>query len=135
VLILLGTGSRTYEFDHVEREHCAKCDCEREFVLRMKYEYGHFYHLFGWVMSREYQLICPACAHGWRIEPRNARALIGRDPVPFHQRAGWLVLVLLVVVVAVASVAYHRRNAAPVHAEPGQWVLDGGGVAGPTQEA
>ena len=112
-MILFGTGARLVEFDHVERRHCEHCGIDRNFVLRLKYEYGHFYHLFGWVMSREYQLACPVCTHGWRLEARSARALIGRDPVPFYQRAGWLVLLMLAILVVGAALARYERQSAP----------------------
>lgn len=105
-MILWGTGERVVEFDVIERAYCAKCEQERDFFMRLKYEFGHFYHLFGWVISREYQLVCPHCGHGWVLDPVSARAQLGRDPVPFYQRSGWLVMLALFVLIAVAALAY-----------------------------
>ena len=59
--------------------------------MRLKYEYGHFYHLFGWVIKKQYPLTCPYRTHGWILNTANAEIPLERNPIPFHQRHGWLV--------------------------------------------
>ncbi|MGO1070147.1 hypothetical protein [Lysobacter sp. CA199] len=103
-MILWGTGDCELTFDLSEREYCQKCQQDQDFALRLKYEYGHFYHLFGWVMSKQYQLVCPVCVHGWVLNPRAAVALIGSNPIPFYRRNGWAVMLGLGVVVGMAVV-------------------------------
>lgn len=45
-MILWGWGERVLTFDLAEHEHCQRCEQEQDFTLRLKYTYGHFYHLF-----------------------------------------------------------------------------------------
>jgi hypothetical protein len=104
-MILWGTSNWVLDFDLSEREYCQQCQQDQDFGLRLKYEYGHFYHLFGWVMSKQYQLVCPVCSHGWVLNSSTAEELIGRNPIPFYQRYGWIVLLVLVAIIGVAAVA------------------------------
>ena len=107
-MVLWGSGERLFVFDVEEAQHCEKCGMDRNFQLRLKYRYGHFYHLFGWVIEREYQLACPHCEHGWILNTRAAEERLGGDPVPFHQRHGWIVLIVLTVLIGVAAAAYRN---------------------------
>ncbi|MGO4262055.1 hypothetical protein [Lysobacter sp. TAB13] len=105
-MILWGASKQVLDFDLSEREYCQQCRQDQDFGLRLKYEHGHFYHLFGWVMSKQYQLVCPDCTHGWVVNPRAAEALIGRNPIPFYQRHGWLVMLALAAIIGVAALAH-----------------------------
>ncbi|WP_155273467.1 hypothetical protein [Xanthomonas arboricola] len=107
-MILWGWGERVLTFDLAEHEHCQRCEQHQDFVLRLKYKYGHFYHLFGWVISKQYQLICPVCSHGWIVNASAAEAQIGRNPVPFHQRSGWIVMLALAAIIGFATVTYQH---------------------------
>ena len=106
-MILWGWGERIIGFDLEDHQLCQNCGQERGFKMRLKYEYGHFYHLFGWVIKKQYQLACPSCTHGWILNTANAESLLDRNPIPFHQRNGWLVMIALAVVIGIA-VAVHR---------------------------
>ncbi|MDQ3205785.1 MAG: hypothetical protein M3Q40_04640 [Pseudomonadota bacterium] len=103
-MISFGDGERTLVFDIQEHRYCERCEHEQAFSMRLKYRYGHLYNLFGWVIHREYQLACPTCTHGWVLDRAGAEERLGRDPIPFHQRNGWLVGIVLIHVVAVAAV-------------------------------
>lgn len=76
-MILWGWGERVLTFDLAEHEYCQRCEQKQDFTLRLKYKYGHFYHLFGWVISKQYQLICPVCSHGWVVNASAAEAQTG----------------------------------------------------------
>lgn len=102
-MILFGDGERVVTFAVRERHFCERCACDVDFAMRLKYRYGHFYHLFGWVMRREYQLACPACKHGWTVNAKSAEAILGGDPIPFHQRHGWVVGLVMLHLLAVAA--------------------------------
>lgn len=103
-MILVGRGARTVGFDILERHPCERCDCEQDFALRLKYQYGHFYHLFGWVFDKQYQLVCPTCSHGWIIDDAIAEDRIGRNVIPFRHKSGWIVGVILIHLVAIGAV-------------------------------
>lgn len=107
-MILWGWGERVLTFDLVEHEHCQRCEQSQNFGLRLKYTYGHFYHLFGWVISKQYQLICPVCSHGWIVNTSAAEAQIGCNPVPFHQRSGWIVMLVLAAIIGTAAARYQH---------------------------
>jgi hypothetical protein len=99
-MILFGDGERIVSFDVEDRRFCEKCAQERDFFVRLRYRYGHFYHLFGWVIDKQYQLACPTCTHGWILDSKSAEDSLGGNPIPFRQRSGWLVGVILAHVVA-----------------------------------
>lgn len=107
-MILWGWAERIVEFGIEERQHCTRCGEDRDFRMRLKYGYGHFYHLFGWVRHQQYQLVCPVCSHGWLLNRDSALGLVGRDPIPFYQRNGWLVMVALAIVIGIAA-CIHRH--------------------------
>jgi len=109
-MILWGWGERTVGFDIQEHQFCQNCGESRGFEIRLKYEYGHFYHLFGWVIKKQYQLACPSCTHGWILNTASAEGLLGHNPIPFHQRNGLVVMIALAVVIGVAVVV-HRSAA------------------------
>ena len=48
-MVLWGWAERTVDFGIGEHQFCPHCGEDRDFRLRLKYGYGHFYHLFGWV--------------------------------------------------------------------------------------
>ncbi|WP_166767594.1 hypothetical protein [Xanthomonas euroxanthea] len=79
-MILWGWGERVLTFDLAEHEYCQRCEQKQDFTLRLEYKYGHFYHLFGWVISKQYQLIFPVCSHGWVVNASAAKAQIGCNP-------------------------------------------------------
>jgi hypothetical protein len=106
-MILWGWGERVLGFDVEEHQFCENCRENANFRMRLKYTYGHFYHLFGWVISKQYQLVCPACTHGWLLNTRSAEEKLRGNPIPFHQRSGWLVMALLAVAIGI-GVAAHR---------------------------
>ena len=103
-MILIGRGERTLGFNIHERHLCERCEREQDFALGLKYRYGHFYHLFGWVFHKQYHLICPTCSHGWLVNAASAEELIGGNVIPFRHKSGWIVGVALVHVVAIGAV-------------------------------
>lgn len=107
-MILWGWAEHTVEFDIEERQFCECCGENRDFGMRLKYGHGHFYHLFGWVRHQQYQLVCPVCSHGWLLNRDSARGLIGRDPIPFHQRHGGWVMLALATIIGIAAYVHHQ---------------------------
>lgn len=107
-MILWGWGERIIGFDLEEQQLCQHCGQDRAFKMRLKYEYGHFYHLFGWVIKKQYQLACVCCTHGWILNTASAESLLGRNPIPFHQRNGWWIMIVLAIVVGVAAFVHHN---------------------------
>jgi hypothetical protein len=109
-MILWGWGERNVACGVEERAFCKNCDQEQAFAMRLHYAYGHFYHLFGWVREKQYQLVCPVCCHGWLLNQASAESRLQAVPIPFHQRWGWLVMLVLAVLIA-AAVLLHGGSA------------------------
>ncbi|WP_369944141.1 hypothetical protein [Xanthomonas medicagonis] len=109
-MILWGWGERDVACGVEDRQFCARCAQERAFEMRLRYSYGHFYHLFGWVRERQYLLICPECHHGWLLNRASAEALLPSLPIPFHQRWGWLVMLVLAVLIAAAALLHGANS-------------------------
>lgn len=102
LLIPIGSAGRQLTFNATETHDCANCGEPREFNLRLRYEWGSLLYLPICVTDREYQLVCPACQHGWLINRRSGEAMLGGDPIPWKHRNGWMILTAIVLVTGVA---------------------------------
>jgi hypothetical protein len=103
-------GEKVQTIGPHELEHCPECEQEREFVPQLKYSYGQFDLLFGFIYNRRYQLACSDANHGWILHAHTARQTYGKPSIPFHLQYGFVVLIGLAATVAAA--AYLYRHAA-----------------------
>lgn len=92
MMFMVGQGERTVAVGPAETRHCPRCDAERDFVPQLKYSFGQFDLLFGFVYNKRYQLACSECNHGWILDTRTMEAGLDRIPIPFHLRYGFIVL-------------------------------------------
>ena len=72
MMFMIGQGERVVPVGEPEPQHCPRCEEERDFQPQLAYKYGEFDLLFGFVYGRRYQLACPECNHGWRLDRREA---------------------------------------------------------------
>ena len=84
MMFMIGQGERVVPVGEPEPQHCPRCDETRDFQPQVAYKYGEFDLLFGFVYGRRYQLACPECHHGWRLDRRQAEQ---RDVGASHERA------------------------------------------------
>ena len=103
---MIGQGERVQALGPCEKHQCPRCEEERDFTPQIRYSYGQFDLLFGFVYNRRYQLACSECNHGWILQPHAARELYGKPAIPFHLRYGLLVLGALAGVVGAAVYFY-----------------------------
>lgn len=108
MMFLIGQGERIQVIGPPETRHCPNCDQERGFLPQLKYSYGQFDVLFGFVYGRRYQLACPHCNHGWLLDAQTARQTYGPAAIPFHLKYGAWMLAGLVAVVGSAAYAYRH---------------------------
>lgn len=92
MMFMIGQGERTVPVGEPEPQHCPRCDEMRDFEPQLSYKYGEFDLLFGFVYARRYQLACPACNHGWRLDRRQAKQRYGKPSIPFRLRFGFIIL-------------------------------------------
>lgn len=108
MMFLIGQGERTVDLGHAEPKHCPRCDEQTDFVTQLKYSFGQFDMLFGFVYNKRYQLACSQCNHGWILNTQAMEQSLERVPIPFHLRYGMFVLIGLAAVVAIAAYAYRH---------------------------
>ena len=110
MMFMVGQGERIVEVGPPEPQHCLHCEEVTDFQPQLKYSYGEFDLLFGFIYGKTYQLACPQCNHGWRLDTKIMEQSLGKVPIPFHLRYGFLVLIGLAV--ALGTAAYYVRRAA-----------------------
>ena len=77
---------------------------------RMMFMIGQFDLLFGFVYDKRYELVCPVCNGGWKLDPFAAERTFGKPEIPFHLRYGIWVLAALAVAVGTAAYLYRQRG-------------------------
>ena len=109
-MFMVGQGERLVAVGPLEQHHCPRCDENKDFEPQLTYKFGQFDLLFGFVYGKRYQLACQECNYGWLLDSSTMEQTLGKVPIPFHLRFGFLILIGLAVVVGTA--AYAVRQAA-----------------------
>jgi hypothetical protein len=110
MMFLIGQGERVVPVGPPEPQHCPHCEEVTDFQARLKYKFGQFDLLFGFVYGKRYQLACPQCNHGWLLDTKAVEQSLDRIPIPFHLRFGFFILFGLVA--ALGTAAYVARHPA-----------------------
>lgn len=97
MMFMIGQGERTVAVGPVEPVHCPRCSEVTGFQPRLRYRYGQFDLLFGWVYGKRYELACCKCGHGWVLDREVAGRLYGDRAIPFRLRYGMPILAGLLV--------------------------------------
>ena len=105
MMFMIGQGERIVPVGPPDPQHCPRCDEVTDFQPQLKYKYGEFDLIFGFVYDKQYQLACPQCNHGWRLDKRTVEQGLDKVPIPFHLRFGFLILLGIVVAIGAAYVA------------------------------
>ena len=92
MMFMIGQGERIVAIGPPEPQHCPRCDEITDFQPQLKYKYGRFDLLFGFFYDKQYQLACPKCNHGWLLDKRIMEKRLGKLPIPFFLRYGFLIL-------------------------------------------
>lgn len=102
-MIIWGTGAGGADLGQQSVQECPVCEKVRPFNLLLRYRYAHLYYL-RWVTKRQYFLACEICQRGAELNVPETEKALGKDPVPFMTRNGWMFL-LGAIVVAVLTFA------------------------------
>lgn len=105
-MLILGTGKENIDLGPVCPQDCEVCQKEQPFRLGLLYRFEHLFFVIRNARALSYVLVCEECETVYRIPRRVAFKLGGldRDPIPFWQRYGCLVLFLIFLVVAFVGV-------------------------------
>jgi len=74
---------------------CAICNSLQPFNLVVNYRYWHFWYVLSFVTRRRYEFSCTRCGNGVVAQPAEYRSLLGKDPIPFMRRRGWMLPALV----------------------------------------
>lgn len=91
MLYIWGSGSDTAKAGSAGTRLCSICGSVQPFDLLVNYRYFHFWHLISWVTKRSYSATCTRCGNGAEVPAIEAKQQIGKDPIPFLRRKGWLI--------------------------------------------
>lgn len=105
MMFMVGQGERIVPIGPPEPRHCLGCGETRDFQPRLKYKFGQFDLLFGFVYAKQYQLACPQCNHGWILDAKATERALPKHPIPFRLRFGFLILIVSVAACAAAAYA------------------------------
>lgn len=108
VMFMIGRGERVVQVGPAETHHCPRCEEDKDFIPQLRYSYGQFDLLFGFVYDKRYQLACSQCQHGWKLETNVMEQALGRVPIPFHLRYGLFVAIACAAALVWAAHAYRH---------------------------
>ena len=108
MMFMIGQGERVLNIGPAEPRYCPHCEQQTDFIPQLKYSFGEFDLLFGFVYNKRYQLACTHCNHGWILDTRETERSLPRHPLPFRLRYGLLILAGLIAGLALAVYAYRH---------------------------
>lgn len=92
MMFMIGQGERIVPLGSPEQKHCPGCGQTTDFQTQLRYKFGEFDLLFGFVYAERYQLACTRCNHGWILERKTVERTFGAAPIPFRLRFGFVIL-------------------------------------------
>jgi len=101
MFFIWGSGSGRAVAGKSDGHLCPSCGAMGPSDLVVDYRYRHFWYLISFVTERVYSFVCGRCGKSTVAQPGEYRDKLGKDPIPFLRRRGWLVgLVVLAALVA-----------------------------------
>jgi hypothetical protein len=104
-----GTAKHKLIIRKAGTKFCDTCEVARPFSDIAQYGTAHIYFC-RWVTSRKYLNVCDFCGEGLFLNKNEIENSFEKDPIPFWDRRGWLILAtavalifLLLIWVSVAS--------------------------------
>jgi hypothetical protein len=119
-MIFWGSGGNQVDLGLDGSEDCTVCERPRPYRVWLFYRYGHVYWAFRFVTSKRYFKLCETCRRGWELDKRQTERVLGKVPIPFVDRFGWLFGVGVVAAIVLAGVVQRglgspaRSGGAPV---------------------
>lgn len=105
MMFMIGQGERVVAIGPSKPMHCPGCDKTTDFQTQLRYKFGEFDLLFGFVYAKRYQLACTQCNHGWVLDTKTVEKISGKAPIPFRLRFGFIVLIGSIATLGAAAYA------------------------------
>ena len=102
-MFMIGQGERIVPIGSLEQKYCPGCNQTTDFQTQLRYKYGEFDLLFGFVYGKRYQLACCQCNHGWILDNKTAERTYGKASIPFRLRFGFVLVVIAIAALAAAA--------------------------------
>lgn len=94
-MFIFGTKNEVKDLGNESVMPCPVCEKDRPFRLVLTYKLSHIYYIFGSVSHKAYHQLCTICSRGETLDTKKTEAALPRHPIPFMQRYGGYVLILL----------------------------------------
>src|SRR5271166_5306648 len=98
-MFIWGNGHRSLQFTLEKPKRCEHCGLEGERLLVIEYDYSHIFWVFKGLKNKVSTLICLRCTADEQLDKAGERAAfaeLGRNPIPFMDRYGAVVLVAII---------------------------------------
>jgi hypothetical protein len=95
--LIWGRGREVVPIRDAGTRICRVCREDRRVGLLLRYDYAHFFFVFGLVTRKRFLLACQQCGNSWvipTVEVPDAKA-VARKAVPFLRRWGLLLFLLV----------------------------------------
>jgi hypothetical protein len=103
MMFMIGQGERVVPVGSLEQRFCPGCKETADFQTQLRYKFGEFDLLFGFVYAKRYQLACTRCNHGWILDTKTVEKTHGKAPIPLRLRFGFVVLLAAIAVLGAAA--------------------------------
>lgn len=94
-MLVFGSAGDSVDLGCQGIKDCPVCGRHESFRLRLEYTYHHLWFIFGKVSAKRYLLYCEGCGNGTSIPGSNIERRLGKMPIPFMRRHGWIVFLIL----------------------------------------
>ncbi len=115
-MIVWGSKQEVAVLGANEHKHCPVCERERAFLVQLHYKVRHIWYIFKWVSSKQYVKVCEVCQRGETLATKAVEEALGKPPIPFMSRWGWVFLVALIAGIGVYGSIESSNRAGLVHA-------------------
>lgn len=82
----------------VESQPCPRCGCHQPHQLVLYYDARLILFVGGWVENKRYLLSCTKCGFSIELEAEEVERALPSHPIPFKQRQGLNVLLIVIAV-------------------------------------
>ena len=91
-MIIIGTRGKTLNLGLAGHENCPTCETQRPFHRYLDYRYGHLDWVIRVVTEKQYYKLCEICRRGVTLDAKQTEESLGRNPIPWFDRAGLYVV-------------------------------------------